>query len=131
MNAHVSAELGSQNYRTLITAGSNTFVADEPLEKGGGNLGPSPGELLAASLAACTSITLKMFAANKQWPLESIQVDVSFAQEPGFESTVMERKVTLKGSLSDEQKERLLAVANKCPVHKTLVQTIFINTSMQ
>lgn len=131
MNAHVSADLGAEGYRTVLKAGSNTFLADEPEDKGGTNQGPAPGELLAAALAACTAITLKMFAENKQWPLEGIHVEVAFDQEQGYESTVMDRKIRLKGNLSDEQKERLLAVANKCPVHKTLTQSIFLNTTIQ
>lgn len=131
MNAHVTADLGNEKYRTELKAGSNTFIADEPEDKGGTDQGPAPGDLLAGALAACTAITLKMFAENKQWPLEHIHVEIKFDQEPGYESTVMDRKITLTGNLSEEQKERLLAVANKCPVHKTLTQSIFVNTSLQ
>eukprot|EP01034_Spumella_vulgaris_P010781 gene10781-13692_t len=131
MNANVTADLGAEKYRTVLKAGSNTFLADEPEDKGGSNQGPAPGDLLAGALAACTAITLKMFAENKQWPLENVHVEIKFDQEQGYESTVMERKITLSGDLTDEQKERLLSVANKCPVHKTLTQSIFVNTTLQ
>lgn len=99
--------------------GGHTMVVDEPEEAGGNDLGPSPTRLLAASLAACTAITVEMYAGRKGWPLEGIEVEVEmdFTGAAPTDFTVVLR---LPEGLSDEQRERIRVIATKCPVHRAL-----------
>jgi putative redox protein len=103
-------------------------IADEPEELGGTDLGPAPGEFLMISLASCTAITLRMYADRKKWPLEKIRVEVDF--EKVDYKTIFKRELQLIGDLTDEQRARLLQIANACPVHKTLTNPIEIQTSL-
>ncbi|MDQ3143037.1 MAG: OsmC family protein [Bacteroidota bacterium] len=128
MKVSIHAKIGMDHYTTKITSGHHVLLADEPTINGGKDKGFSPHELLAASLAACTCITLRMVVHRKNWPIENIEVEVSFGKDTTMESTTFERKISFDGILNDEQKEKLLSVANKCPVHKTLSKTITINT---
>lgn len=126
--AKVSAHIGTTPYATEIKAGKNSLVSDEPEEAGGKDTGFTPKQLLAASLAACTSITLQMYIRHKKWDLENIYVEVDLRQDADTEATILERRITTDGTLSDEQRDRLLNVANRCPVHKILTKSIFVNT---
>jgi putative redox protein len=99
--------------------GGHTIVVDEPAETGGTDTGPSPGRLLAASLAACTAVTMEMYAGHKEWDIGEVEVEVD-ATYDGHVPTRFEVTVRLPAGLSDEQRERLLVVASKCPVHKAL-----------
>jgi putative redox protein len=103
-------------------------IADEPEELGGTNQGPAPGEFLLISLASCTAITLRMYADRKNWPIEVIIVEVNF--EKVDSKTIFKRELQLIGDLTDEQRARLLQIANACPVHKTLTNPIEIQTSL-
>jgi uncharacterized OsmC-like protein/alpha-beta hydrolase superfamily lysophospholipase len=117
-------------FRTEIAVGRHRLVADEPVAVGGADAGPSPYDLLLAGLGACTGMTLHMYAARKGWPLEEATVrlkhgkvhaiDDEHAGEPGARVDHVEREVVLEGPLSEEQRARLLEIANKCPVHRTL-----------
>lgn len=127
--ATVKIEKG--HYRMEVnSSGGNTLVADEPVEVGGENLGFSPDELLCSALGSCTAATLRMYADRKQWPLDGVEVEVSFHRQSSFSETQINRKITLKGNLTDEQRERLLDIANKCPTHKTLSHPIHIQTTI-
>jgi putative redox protein len=107
------------------------WLADEPLEAGGGNQGPSPTLLLLSSLGACTAITVRMFAARKGWPLAGAEVLLEFNPEGSpAEGTDIRRTITLQGNLSPEQRERLLEVANKCPLHKVLTGKIRVHSAL-
>lgn len=110
-----------------VEVGALKLIADEPLELGGDDLGPAPHELLLAALGACTSMTLKIYADRKGWPLQS--VDVKLTAEKGAEF-VIQRNITLTGDLTDEQRQGLLAIADKCPVHKTLTRPIKIESRL-
>ncbi|MCC2547616.1 OsmC family protein [Hymenobacter sp. BT175] len=119
--ATITGRIGQDRYRTQLTsANGHRFVADEGLEDGGQNLGPTPGELLAASLSACTNITLRMYADRKQWPLTAIETVVNIEQ--GEKHTVDRFSVLLQleGELTDEMRQRLLQIAHLCPIHKLL-----------
>ena len=123
-----------------IETGRHRLVADEPVEAGGTDTGPAPYELLLAALGACTSMTLSMYARRKQWPLERVTVRLRHgrihAQDCAECETKegmldrIEREISLTGPLAAEQRERLLAIANRCPVHRTLVSEVDIRTRL-
>jgi putative redox protein len=124
----VTAIIGLDHYKTELITSGKTVIADEPEELGGTNLGPAPGEFLMISLASCTAITLRMYADRKQWPVTRIKVEVSF--EKTANRTEFTREVFLEGEIDDVQRERLLQIANSCPVHKVLTNPITINTRL-
>lgn len=127
----ISSRIKTDNYRVEIKSPTgNVVIADEPVEKGGKDTGFSPKELLAAALAACTSATVRMYADRKQWPLDEATIDVDLVQDEKGSKTVINRKIHFVGNLDEEQKKRLLAVANACPVHKILSSPVEINTTM-
>lgn len=125
----VNAKIGSTPYQVLFDDGAHLWHADEPAAVGGGDRAPTPVSLLLSGLGACTSITLKMYAQRKQWPLEEVHVTLSLesSEEAG---TTINRTIVLTGPLSDEQRERLLQIANACPVHKILTRPISIHTGL-
>jgi putative redox protein len=122
----VTATIGKDRYRTEITTGGKKVIADEPEELGGSDLGPAPGEFLMIALASCTSITLRMYADRKKWLLEKVIVEVNF--EKIDNKTIFNREISLEGQLDEEQRNRLLQIANACPVHKTLTNPIEVQT---
>jgi len=125
----VTAINGREAYRTELITNGHHLIADEPEEAGGLNLGPGPGEFLMVSLASCTAITVRMYANRKQWPLEKIRVEV--ASERIDKTTIFTRHIYLEGALDDQQRIRLLQIANACPVHKTLTNPIEIKTELR
>ncbi|PCE27126.1 peroxiredoxin [Paraburkholderia acidicola] len=124
----VTAHTGSANFQVTLDDGKHSWLADEPESVGGGDRGPSPVDLLLSSLGACTSITLKMYAQRKGWPLDNVHVTLSM--ETGDTGSTIDRRIVLEGELSDEQRERLLQIANACPVHKILSRPIAIRTGL-
>jgi putative redox protein len=124
----VTARIGADNYQVLFDDGAHLWHADEPESLGGGSRAPTPVSLLLSGLGACTSITLKMYAQRKGWPLEDVHVTLSL--KTGEQGTTIDRKIVLHGSLDDKQRERLLQIANACPVHKILTNPISVNTGL-
>ncbi|HEX2900867.1 MAG TPA: OsmC family protein, partial [Bacteroidia bacterium] len=106
----------------------NVVVADEPLDKGGKDLGFSPKELLAAALSACTSATLRMYIERKGWDVPEINVETELIEVN--QQTALSRKIQFTGNLDEAQKTRLLQVANACPVHKILSNPIEFHTEI-
>ena len=123
-----------------ISVRSHRLRGDEPTASGGTDTGPSPYDLLLAALGTCTSITVAMYARHKQWPLEWVTVRLRHAKvhatdcaECESKDTMLdriEREIDFEGALSEEQRARLLAIANRCPVHRTLTSEIVIETHL-
>jgi putative redox protein len=144
MGAYTMAEVivhSLGNLRQEIDAGSHTFYADEPVGAGGDNAGPNPYELLLAALGACTSMTLLLYARRKGWPLEDVQVRLSHQRDYARDCAdceakpvridQIERRIALKGDLDQAQRTRLLEIAEKCPVHRTLTGTIRVSDTLE
>jgi putative redox protein len=134
------SEAGSGTYTQQITAGHHRLVADEP-QPIGDNAGPNPYDLVLAGLGACTSMTLRMYANRKSWPLDSIRVTLRHsrihAEDCAHCETTkgwighIDREIELTGALDDSQRQRLLQIADQCPVHQTLTSEIDISTSLK
>ncbi|MGH8276476.1 MAG: OsmC family protein, partial [Steroidobacteraceae bacterium] len=119
----VHAVIGETPYTVTLTDNlAHQWLGDEPLEGGGANRGPTPTHLLLSSLGTCTAITLRMYAGRKGWPLRGVEVELQFNPDgvPAAGVSDIRRRITLRGELSAEQRERLLEIANKCPIHRVL-----------
>lgn len=136
-NEWVRARVGATGFRVEVTSRTHHLAVDEPRPLGGTDAGPTPYELLLASLAGCTAMTLRMYADRKGWPLEAAvvwlrqahahEVDCEQCASKPVGMGVVERRVDLVGPLSDEQKVRLLEIADRCPVKQTLERGIRIS----
>ena len=126
----ITAHTGNELYKTEIRSETNFIVSDEPESSGGKDLGFSPKELLAASLASCTGITLRMYANRKGWDLTDIIVEITFDTDSVDNKFKIIRNIILSGSLDDSQKARLLNIADKCPIHKIITNPIEITTEL-
>jgi putative redox protein len=127
----VKAFIEKEHYKTIIVSGNDKeLIADEPLGVGGKNMGFSPGELLCAALASCITVTLRMYADRKEWPLEAADVEVTAVRNTELNITSIKSIVKLKGDLTEEQRSRLMVIADKCSVHKMLTNPITIESQM-
>lgn len=128
----VTAILDGAPYTTRISADGHDLLADEPADLGGSDLGPRPHDLLCASLAACTAITLRMYAARKGWPHEAIRVtaELDRLSANGKVESRFTLKVGLPEGLDDHQRARMLQIATHCPVHRTLENPIHLNAEL-
>jgi putative redox protein len=131
----------ARGFTQQVAAGSHRLIADEPTSAGGTDAGPNPYDLLLASLGACTSMTVAMYARRKNWPLESVTVRLRHTKIHAADCEEcetraglidrIERKLKLAGVLTEEQKLKLLEIAGKCPVHRTLTSEINIRTALE
>ncbi|MBV2166481.1 MAG: OsmC family protein [Kaistella sp.] len=129
MGVTVKAVLGTTKYFTEVTAGENRMITDEPVDKGGGNKGFNPYEILATSLASCTAATLRMYIDRKGWDVPKIDVEVELENYPQTKTAVFSRNISYgNANLDQEQLRRLNTIAEACPVHKILNGNIEVNT---
>ena len=142
MSRAVTVIGGPSSLRQAISAGPHHLMADEPKTSaaGGSDAGPDPYELLLSALGSCTNMTLRMYADRKKWPLKEIRVALTHSknyandrvncEQPAAKLDRIDRRITLIGELSAEQGQRLLEIANLCPVHKSLTSGIDIQTEL-
>lgn len=126
--ATITARIERTPYETHLTTGTQVVVADEPVDVGGGDRGMKPGELLAGSLAACTLMTLRMYADRKNWPLDSAVVHVDFTNDPATNRSLFSIQLILNGDLDKEQRARLLEITDRCPIHRALQNPVDFDT---
>ena len=136
----VVAETGLGRFSEVLLDGRHRFIADEPKASGGDDTGPNPYELLLMSLGACTAMTLRLYAGQKKWPLERVVVHLThrkiYAQDCADCETRegkldrIERRIELHGQLDEAQRQRLVEIADKCPVHNTLTSEVKIDTQL-
>jgi uncharacterized OsmC-like protein/alpha-beta hydrolase superfamily lysophospholipase len=132
------AERGTGVFTVAIRAGQHTWLGDEPASVGGDDLGPSPYDMLSAALGACTAMTLRMYARQKQWQLDKVSVAITHGKVHAADCAAcetqtgkidrFERVLTIDGVLDESQRQRLLEIANKCPVHRTLHSEVEVTT---
>lgn len=125
----IQAQIDRSHYRTVITTNNHGFITDEPLKAGGTDTAPSPQELLLASLGGCTAITLRMYIDRKMWVVDNITVNVELFEIDS--AKLIELQLGFEGELSDEQRKRLVQIANACPIHKMLSGKTVIQTSLK
>ena len=118
-------------YRHVVRVRSHDLSIDEPTETGGTDAGPSPQELLAASLASCTAVTMEMYATRKGWDIGDVVVDVDYEPAQRGSPTKFEMKVKLPKELPEEQRQRLLQIAARCPVHRTLEGEVMFDEKVE
>ena len=140
MSRSVVVEGGRLRYVQNVLVGPHLLQGDEPVSVGGSDVGPNPYELLLAALGTCTSITVRMYADRKQWPLKSVNIELSYARVHADDCTAcdkelklvdgIEMKLAFFGELSESQRQRLTEIANRCPVHRTLESPIPIRARL-
>lgn len=133
-------ERGTGNFAVAISASGHSWLADEPIEVGGDNSGPSPYQLLSSALGACTAMTIRMYARHKELPLERVKVELHHSKVHAQDCAEcenktgkidrIERTIWLEGDLTDEQRQRLLEIADKCPVHRTLHSEVLVESKL-
>lgn len=138
-NEQVLAQIGTEGYTTEILAGNHRLRADEPASVGGDDYGPTPYDLLLAALGACTAMTMKMYANRKKWALEQVEVHLSHKKDysencescdPKSKIDQISRTISINGALDESQIKRLLEIADKCPVHRTLHSEVEVHTEL-
>jgi putative redox protein len=121
-------ETGDGKFQVRVTTASGSFLADEPASVGGLGSGPTPYDLLGAGLGACTAMTCRLYADRKGWPLERVVVEVCHVAKTASARDVFTRKIGFTGALDGDQLARLLEIADRCPVHRTLTESAMVAT---
>ena len=140
-NHHVVASLNKEDeFTTPMKVGNHYITADEPVTYGGNDFGPSPYELVSAGLSACTAMTIQMYVKRKGWDLQNVEVHTSYGKDHAVDCEhcdensakidTFEREIKLEGNLDDKQKKRIMQIADKCPVHRTLHSTTQVITTL-
>jgi uncharacterized OsmC-like protein len=137
-NPLVTVESAGGKFTQKVLAGNHNWLVDEPLELGGDDKGPTPYDMLLASLGSCKAITMQMYAQRKGWALEGVKIDLEHSREHRDDCATCDGKVnridvidcviTITGDLDEDQRSRLAEIAGKCPVHQTLTNHLDINT---
>lgn len=125
------ATIGKQKYKTEIQAGNHILMADEPEALGGGNLGFTPIELLESSLAACTAMTIRMYADRKGWDLEKVEIKVGFKRNITTNQVTFKKEIQLFGNLDKDQREKLLAMGSQCPIEKIITGKVSVESILK
>ena len=138
MSRAVIIDSGEPRFLQNVSVRPHSLLADEPVAAGGHDAGANPYELLLAALGSCASITVRMYAERKQWPLEGVHVELSWGQVHAEDCADcdqslgmvagIEMEISFQGNLSEVQRHRLIEIANKCPVHRTLSSQVPIRT---
>jgi putative redox protein len=127
----IADDSGHGGLQMFVTAGPTSLVADVKVSAGGLDLGPDPHDLVAAGLAACTTMTLRLYAKRKNWALGAVHVEVRSARDVDMVPPErFDREITLDGDLDDEQRKRLMEIAEMCPIHRLLTQGARVVTTV-
>lgn len=132
MERDVIVTIGQDKYKTEITMGDHLIIADEPKDVGGQDLGPNPKEILLSSLGTCKAMTVRMYADRKEWPLTRVTVKLSLSTQKAEKqnTTFIHSHISFDGDLDEEQKKRLFAISDRCPIHKILSEPIVIESNL-
>lgn len=140
MEGRVSVSIGKERYASRVVVNGHELVADEPSSLGGSDAGPTPYDLLLAGLGSCKVITMRMYADRKGWPLTAARVSLSHKRIHAADCATCDTKagripridvqVELEGDLTSDQRRRLLEIADRCPVHRTLTSEVLIKSSL-
>lgn len=124
------ATIGKQKYKTEIQTGNHIITADEPIEVGGQDLGFTPTELLESSLAACSAMTIRMYADRKGWDLDKVEIKVGFKRNITTQQITFTKEIQLYGKLDNEQLEKLLEMGSKCPIEKMITGNVLVESKL-
>ncbi len=127
--------LPQEGYQTTIISGNHTYHSDEPIEDGGTDTGPTPTQMVMGALGSCIAITMRLYADRKGWALEGVELDLDFERFKGKDYEAYDgteryiheitKKVTLRGNLTQEQRERIIEIGGMCPVHRLIASPAF------
>lgn len=127
---HVVASIGRTPYTVRLAAGGHVLLSDEPGDAGGADAGPDPFALLLCALASCVLITMRMYASRKGWPLEGVDARLIPTRKAAQPLEAVHIELALRGGLSEEQRARLLDIAGRCPVHRTLEPSVHVTREL-
>ena len=140
MHRAVVVNSGVVRYAQNISVGPHLFQADEPRDSSGNDVGPNPYEVLFSALGACTSLTLRMYSERKQWPLQGVEVRLAHSKIHAEDCVACDTQrgtldqidveIFLIGDLSEDQRQRLMEIADRCPIHRTLISEMEIRTTL-